>query len=213
MHYSDTWSKQIAILPPGFFFILMSRVGIFEWHKWNLNKCSFSFGSDDLDHFYHVSLQVSKMTTLKMAVFLCFATINIPSCGNTQNLEIHRDNRIINAPGMLSRNLKVGNGTNMEICYEDPLGEIYYCPDDSICCTPGSPFSKCCPEDEPLCLGLLCCSVDAPLPCGIFCCDIGSTCCVTKCCDFDETCCGSGNCCNATETCDQTTKKCVKTIV
>ena len=153
------------------------------------------------------------MATFKMAVFLCLVTINILAHGNTQKLEIHRGNRIINAPGMLSRNLKVGNGTNMEICYEDPLGDIYYCPDDEICCTPGSPLSRCCPEDHPVCVGLFCCPEDAPLLCGIFCCDIGSTCCVTKCCDIDETCCGSGNCCNATETCDQKTKKCVKTIV
>ena len=153
------------------------------------------------------------MATSKMAVFLCLVTINILAYGNAQKLEIHRANRIINAPGMLSRNPKVGNGTNMEICFEDPLGDIYYCPGDSICCIPGSPLSTCCPEDHPVCIGLFCCPEDAPLLCGIYCCDIGSTCCVTKCCDVGETCCGSGNCCDATETCDQTTKKCVKTIV
>lgn len=153
------------------------------------------------------------MATLKMPVFLCLVTINILAYGNAQKLEIHRANRIINAPGMLSRNPKVGNGTNMEICFEDPLRDIYYCPGDSICCIPGSPLSTCCPEDHPVCVGLFCCPEDAPLLCGIYCCDIGSTCCVTKCCDVGETCCGSGNCCDATETCDQTTKKCVKTIV
>ena len=130
-----------------------------------------------------------------MGVFLFLATIYILAYGNTQELDMYRDNRSLNLPGMLSRNLKVGYGTNMEECFRDPLGDIYYCEDGYICC---SLYPGCCPVDYPVCLPPFCCPEEAPLLCGIYCCDIESTCCVTKCCDIKEgeICCGPGNCCD-----------------
>ena len=162
----------------------------------------------NLEHFYHVSLEVSETAALRMVVFLCLAAINILAYANTRQLEVHQGCRILNYPGTLSRNLKVGYGTNKEVCF-DPQEDIFYCPGDSVCCPERR---ECCPKYHPLCVGPFCCPEGAPFVCGIYCCDIEAPCCGTKCCDIFETCCGIGNCCDTTETCNQATKECVKAV-
>jgi hypothetical protein len=39
------------------------------------------------------------------------------------------------------------SNVRMQICSET-FSRTYYCPGDSICCTPGSRGSKCCPADR-----------------------------------------------------------------
>ena len=87
-----------------------------------------------------------------MVVFLCLAAINILAYANTRQLQVHQGCRILNYPGTLSRNLKVGYGTNKEVCF-DPQEDIFYCPGDSVCCPERR---KCCPKYHPLCVGLFC---------------------------------------------------------
>lgn len=96
---------------------------------------------------------------------------------------------------------------------------IYYCPDDTICCTPGDPESRCCPEDHPLCIGLFCCPDGYPKICGRYCCTPESVCCNGEyCCKTEQACCGGLQCC-ADETpccknagkdscCDKNTQAC-----
>ena len=49
---------------------------------------------------------------------------------------------------------RIGN-VGYEVCAEICCWwscTTYYCPGDTICCTPGTPDSLCCPEDHPLCV-------------------------------------------------------------
>ena len=76
------------------------------------------------------------------------------------------------------------NDVGINICYED-FWKIYYCQDGYICCTPGSPTSKCCPETHPLCIDdKYCCASGHPKVCHD-----------KSCCESDSYCCDDGNCC------------------
>ena len=77
----------------------------------------------------------------------------------------------------------------------------YYCPGDTICCTPGSPSSRCCAADHPLCVAEGCCPEGYPKVCGEYCCVSDSFCCGDNCCESEDTCCNSENCCDETEPC------------
>ena len=91
-----------------------------------------------------------------------------------------------------------------EVCAEVE-GVTYYCPGDTICCTPGDPESKCCPADHPLCLPKInpefCCPEGYPKLCGEYCCTASSFCCNEEnCCEDEAECCGE-QCCEPEETC------------
>lgn len=87
-----------------------------------------------------------------------------------------------------------------EICFETPT-TIYYCPGDDICCTPGSPTSKCCPADHPLCVDDGCCPTGYPKVCGQYCCIEDSYCCGENCCKDEQSCCGEDQCCTEENPC------------
>ena len=87
-----------------------------------------------------------------------------------------------------------------QICYETP-SSIYYCPGDGICCTPGSPTSKCCPADHPLCVDDGCCPIGYPKVCGQYCCKEDSYCCGENCCIDEQSCCGEDQCCTQENPC------------
>ena len=47
------------------------------------------------------------------------------------------------------------SATNDQICAVE--GDVtHYCP-GGVCCTPGSPSSRCCPDYRPTCCGIFCC--------------------------------------------------------
>ena len=96
--------------------------------------------------------------------------------------------------------------------------EIFYCPLDEICCTPGDPASRCCPAEYPLCLPRenpeKCCPVGYPTLCGqgcckeetfccngMNCCDSVGACCGAQCCEFGEFCCNGISCCDSVDAC------------
>ena len=88
-----------------------------------------------------------------------------------------------------------------EVC-ADVGGTIYYCPGDEICCTPGSPTSKCCPADHPLCVDEYCCVEGYPKICGDYCCTSASYCCNDEnCCASEDQCCGTDQCCQEQSPC------------
>ena len=70
------------------------------------------------------------------------------------------------------------------------------CPVGSICCTPGSLASKCCPEGHPVCTESGCCSEEHPKQCGDqYCCTEDSYCCNGEaCCESEDECCGDSCC-------------------
>ena len=106
----------------------------------------------------------------------------------------------------------VSSKTHFEVCAEEGE-EIFYCPLDEICCTPGDPASRCCPAEYPLCLPkenpIGCCPVGYPTLCGLYCCKEGTFCCNgMDCCDSIGACCGARCCengefcCNGISCCD-----------
>ena len=87
-----------------------------------------------------------------------------------------------------------------QVCATTPSG-YYYCPGDTICCTPGSPTSLCCPADHPLCVPEGCCAKGHPKVCGNLCCISDNFCCGNNCCENEDTCCNSESCCSKEEPC------------
>ena len=110
-------------------------------------------------------------------------------------METPRNTQRSIAPKDLQKTEKV----RYEVC-ANVGSTTYYCPGDGICCTPGSPTSKCCPADQPLCITqgtkVVCCVQGYPKLCGAYCCTSDSYCCDDKnCCASEEQCCGSDQCC------------------
>ena len=98
------------------------------------------------------------------------------------------------------------NDVGINICYED-FWKIYYCQDGYICCTPGSPTSKCCPETHPLCIDdKYCCASGHPKVChDKSCCESDSYCCDDgHCCKEKKSCCGDQQCCTPGNSCCST---------
>ena len=113
--------------------------------------------------------------------------------------------------------INVSSKTHFEVCADEGK-EIFYCPLDEICCTPGDPARRCCPAEYPLCLPRenpeKCCPVGYPTICGqgcckegtfccngMDCCDIVGACCGAQCCEFGEFCCNGINCCDSVDAC------------
>ncbi|XP_052790076.1 uncharacterized protein LOC128224305 [Mya arenaria] len=69
---------------------------------------------------------------------------------------------------------------------------------NGVCCTPGSPKSKCCPYSHPVCIAdRYCCQKGFSKVCGgTTCCKKNTNCCVSNCCTYDQACCGTNACCN-----------------
>ena len=111
----------------------------------------------------------------------------------------------------------VSSKTHFEVC-ADEGEEIFYCPLDEICCTPGDPASRCCPAEYPLCLprenpekcfpvgyptlcGRGCCNEGTFCCNGMNCCDSVGACCGAQSCEFDEFCCNGISCCDSADAC------------
>ena len=93
----------------------------------------------------------------------------------------------------------VPNHVGISICYED-FWHTYYCQSGYICCTPGSPTSKCCPETKPLCIDeKYCCARGYPKVCH-----------EKSCCKSESYCCDDGNCCKDKKSCCGDQQCCVK---
>ena len=92
------------------------------------------------------------------------------------------------------------SNVRMQVCYETSF-ITYYCPGDGICCTPGSPTSKCCPADHPICVEDGCCPTGNPKACGKYCCEEDNYCCGENCCKDEKSCCGEDQCCTDENPC------------
>lgn len=137
---------------------------------------------------------------LKVACTILIALTTRQNIG-VLGYEVIQDNGchkvLLQAPNhTLAEKGKLGSSkVGYEVCAEVG-GTIYYCPGDTICCTPGDPESKCCPEDHPLCLPEGCCPEGYPKVCGRYCCEEDSFCCNGEnCCLYEEACCGEDQCC------------------
>ncbi|WAR30466.1 hypothetical protein MAR_033008 [Mya arenaria] len=74
---------------------------------------------------------------------------------------------------------------------------------NGVCCTPGSPKSKCCPYSHPVCIAdRYCCKKGYSKVCGgKTCCKKNTNCCGSNCCTYHQTCCGTNACCNRGDKC------------
>lgn len=148
------------------------------------------------------------MNAGKVTFVLLFAiTLSQSVLTSAALVEDDSDEKVLRQVSNKALAAEKGKITNVryEVCAV--IGDtIYYCPGDTICCTPGSPDSKCCPEDHPLCIGDFCCPSGYPKVCGPYCCPSESFCCNDEyCCKNEQACCGVGQCCtDQTPCCKET---------